>query len=277
MSSRPKSQSNPIYACRFCGKEYAHRSTRSKHERHNCKNKSTSDYLSPKSHIASYDAEHNSVIPVSQASNLNDLEPALAPVPLKVEQKEELNNTVNINYVLPRQNYWEILKEKKGITGALQFLHRCADLKLGGDILLFEELFLPQNDKASWPVERKQGSNKELILKEPDGTIIDECASKIIYDRFVTNYKDALLEGSNQILSILVSPEEVERELREQQRKIEIRGKIKNISSDELETAYTSIFQDYDFGMFQDRAYLVQHEHPKPHSKFSEGLIKSNF
>lgn len=269
-----------MYCCRYCGKEFTRHQSKYRHEKTSCKKRLTKD-----------DGDENMINRIeelkqfiSRTTNSSDNQlMAVDPQPSdNIDQPDNLNNQVNhvkINYVLPKQNYWEILTDKMGTPGALEFLHRCADLKLGGDILLFEELFLPPDNKDSWPVARKKGSSKELILKEPDGTIVEDCASKVIYERFVSNYKDALLEGSNKILSILVEPEKIELELQKEKdsKKIYIRGVSKNISQDELEKAYTSIFTDYDFGKFQHRAYEILHEHPKPHGRFSAGMIQSNF
>ena len=212
---------------------------------------------------------------VNPADNLVSKELALS----KQDSKIMDNSIVKINYVLPKQDYWDILKKRMGTPGALQFMHKCADLKLGGDILMFEELFMPSDNRASWPIDRKKGS-KELILKEPDGTIIEEYAGRIVYERFLGNYKDALLEGSNQILSIIIEPSRVEQVLKKEKetiKKIEIRGELKELNPDDLENAYSIIFEQFDFGTFQSRAYEVVHEHPKPHGKFSAGMIQSNF
>lgn len=252
-----------IYICDMCQKEFPSRQNRYRHMKNHC-------------HLRNKDVNTN--------KNPNPLESALIPAEPTLPKLETVDDSkkvenVTINYVLPKQNYWEMLKEKMGTPNALQFLHRCADLKMGGDILLFEQLFMPSNNRASWPIDRKKGT-KELILKEPDGSIVEEYAGKVVYERFIVNYKDALVLGSNQILSILIEPEKVERELKkekETQKKIEIRGKVKDIHPDDLESAYTSIFTEYDFGKFQSRAYEIQHEHPKPHGKFSAGMIESNF
>lgn len=277
------------YACKYCSAYFKHATAKYRHEKHRCKKRNIK--------IIQQDVQVSTV-----HKNIEDKQLTLETSELCEVPSEKLmdNNIVKINYVLPKQNYWEMLKEKKGVAGALQFLHRCADLKVGGDVLLFEELFLPQDNRASWPIERKKGC-KELILKEPDGTIIDEYAGRIIYDRFVINYKDALLSGSNQILSILVEPDkviyEIEKETKSKVTKPSLTDDIRAIraissasdeeisrslethkmSSSDLESAYTSIFIEYDFGKFQERAYNVQHEHPKPHGKFSDGILKSNF
>lgn len=264
------------FVCEQCFKEFSTRQSKHRHVKNNiCKNKKLDTRLSE------LEDKISTMSSLEQSSSI-----VISSKPLEISSSPNLvsDNTssenglknITINYVLPKQNYWEMLKDKMGTADALRFLYKCADLKLGGDILMFEELFLPQDNKASWPVARK-GTSKELILKEPDGTVIDKCAGRVIYDRFVVNYKDALLEGSNQILSILVEPEKIERELTKEKIKIEIRGKVKDIHPDDLEKAYTSIFTEYDFGKFQTRAYEVQHNHPKPHSQFSAGMIESNF
>lgn len=255
-----------MHACQFCGVTFKHISSKSRHENHTCKVRNKQ--LVEKKIRESVISEMPSNTLVKQDN---------------VALNHELNNNlskVKINYVLPRQNYWEMLKEKKGTPGALRFLHRCADLKLGGDVLMFEELFLPQDNKESWPVARKEGSKRELILKEPDGSVIDECAARVIYDRFADNYKDALLQGSNQILSLLIETEEFEQEVIKEnvkETRIEVRGKEKKIDPEELEHTYVRIFTEYDFGLFQDRAFHVEHEHPKPHSRFAFGVLESSF
>lgn len=249
-----------MYDCRYCGKSFGYIQSRSRHENHRCEKRKLSTDIIEK--IPKLDV----VSPSREKISSND---------------EKLVNDVNINinYVLPKQNYWMMLKEKKGVKGALQFLHRCADLKIGGDILLFEELFLPQDNKESWAISRKEGSSKEIILREPDGTIIDECASRVVYDRFAVNYKDALLTGSNQILSILIEPLELDDDIEETTpvNTDKIKTKIKNITSEQLESAYIDIFTEYDFGLFQDRAWNMEHEHPKPHGKFAQLMLSSSF
>lgn len=217
------------FQCEDCGKVFAHKSSKSRHQKSRCPQKSyTNHNISTTSYINTNNNNNNNdddnfeqslvasksygeeLLQIIQKQNkqiqhLTQIveEKVTKDSNVTIENQHNIQNNISI-FITDKVDFVTILTERFGEEAkAIQYLKEKIYQSVDGDISLFSDIYL-NGPVESWPFICQDPKNAHFLIKDQNNKMIDDPGGVKLHKNFKKNYTDTLLRLSSQELNNVI-------------------------------------------------------------------------